>query len=151
MLNVLADADVTLIIIWVVIFIAAIAIEFSTMDLVSIWFAISAVPALVLAAFGVSVWYQLLAFAVVSAITFTISKLFISKKIKVNPSATNADSLIGNEILIISDVTPTQNGEGKVRDVVWTVASKDFIAKGEFAIVKEIKGNRLIVIKKEII
>lgn len=151
MLYVLADADIMLIIVWVVIFIAAIAIEFSTMELVSIWFAVSAIPALVLAAFGVSIWYQVLAFALVAAIAFVISKLFIGKRIKVNPSATNADSLIGNEILIISDVTPTQNGEGKVRDVVWTVASKDCIAKGEFAIVKEIKGNKLIVIKKEII
>ena len=149
MLAVLANINVAYVIIWVVVFIAAIVIEFSTMELVSIWFAISAIPSLIMAAFGVNIWYQVLAFAVMSAIAFVITKLFIKKKIKVNPSATNADSLIGNDILIISDVTPTQNGEGKVRDIVWTVTSKDFIAKGEFAIVKEIKGNKLIVIKKE--
>ncbi|MCH5171611.1 MAG: NfeD family protein [Erysipelotrichales bacterium] len=150
MLTMLANINVIGVIVWVVVFVAAVVIEFSTMELVSIWFAISAIPSLIMAAFGVNIWYQILVFAVMSAIAFVITKLFIKKKIKVNPSATNADSLIGNEILIINDVTPTQNGEGKVRDIVWTVTSKDFIAKGEFAIVKEIKGNRLIVIKKEI-
>ncbi len=147
----LTDVNATYIIIWVIVFIAAIVIEFSTMDLVSIWFAISAIPALIMAAFGISIWYQILAFAVVAAIAFIISKLLIKDKIKVNRSATNVDALIGSEILIVSDVSPNQNGEGKVRDVVWTVASKDFIEKGNFAIVKEIKGNKLIVKKKEII
>ena len=147
----LTDVNATYIIIWVIVFIAAIVIEFSTMDLVSIWFAISAIPALIMAAFGISIWYQILAFAVVAAIAFIISKLLIKDKIKVNRGATNVDALIGSEILIVSDVSPNQNGEGKVRDVVWTVASKDFIEKGNFAIVKEIKGNKLIVKKKEII
>ncbi|MCH5180313.1 MAG: hypothetical protein J1F32_03800 [Erysipelotrichales bacterium] len=143
------DINAVHIIIWVVIFIAMLAIEFSTMELVSIWFAVAAIPALILAALSVGIWYQILAYAVVAAVAFMFSKFFIRKRLKVNPSATNADSLIGTDILIISKVTPTENGEGKVRDVVWTVASNDFIASGEFAIVKEIKGNKLIVIKKE--
>ena len=148
MLNVLTINAIH-IIVWVVVFIIMLIIEFSTMELVSIWFAIPAIPAIILAALSVDIWYQILAYAVIAAIAFVISKLFIKKKIKINLSATNADSLIGNDILIISEVTPIQCGEGKVRDIVWTVASNDYIAKGEFAIVKEIKGNKLIVIKKE--
>lgn len=149
MLTVFTDLNILHIVIWVVVFILAIAIEVSTMELVSVWFSIAAIPALILAAFGIGIWYQLLAFAIVSLVAFVISQLFIKKRLKVNSSATNADSLIGNEILIIDDVTPTNYGAGKVRDVVWTVASECVIKSGEYAIVKEIKGNKLIVIAKE--
>ena len=84
-----------------------------------------------------------------SAIAFVLSQIFLKKRIKINSSATNADSLVGNEILVISRVTPTSIGEGRVRDVVWTIASDETIEKDEFAIVKEIKGNKLIVMSKE--
>lgn len=135
--------------IWILVFIIAIVVEISTQELVSIWFSVGAIPAIVLAAFGLSFWWQLGTFAVVSAIAFVLSQIFLKKKIKINSSATNADSLVGNEILVVSRVTPTSIGEGKVRDVVWTIASDETIEKDEFAIVKEIKGNKLIVMSKE--
>lgn len=135
--------------VWILVFIIAIVVEISTQELVSIWFSVGAIPAIILAAFGLSFWWQLGTFAVVSAIAFVLSQIFLKKKIKINSSATNADSLVGNEILVISRVTPTSIGEGKVRDVVWTIASDETIEKDEFAIVKEIKGNKLIVMSKE--
>lgn len=136
-------------IVWILVFIIAIVVEISTQELVSVWFSVGAIPAIILAAFGLSFWWQLGTFAVVSAIAFVLSQIFLKKKIKINSSATNADSLVGNEILVISRVTPTSIGEGKVRDVVWTIASDETIEKDEFAIVKEIKGNKLIVMSKE--
>ena len=135
--------------VWILVFIIAIVVEISTQELVSIWFSVGAIPAIILAAFGLSFWWQLGTFAVVSAIAFVLSQIFLKKKIKINSSATNADSLVGNEILVISRVTPTSIGEGRVRDVVWTIASDETIEKDEFAIVKEIKGNKLIVMSKE--
>lgn len=135
--------------IWILVFIIAIVVEISTQELVSVWFSVGAIPAIILAAFGLSFWWQLGTFAVVSAIAFVLSQIFLKKKIKINSSATNADSLVGNEILVVSRVTPTSIGEGRVRDVVWTIASDETIEKDEFAIVKEIKGNKLIVMSKE--
>lgn len=135
--------------VWILVFIIAIVVEISTQELVSVWFSVGAIPAIILAAFGLSFWWQLGTFAVVSAIAFVLSQIFLKKKIKINSSATNADSLVGNEILVVSRVTPTSIGEGKVRDVVWTIASDETIEKDEFAIVKEIKGNKLIVMSKE--
>lgn len=135
--------------VWILVFIIAIVVEISTQELVSIWFSVGAIPAIILAAFGLSFWWQLGTFAVVSAIAFVLSQIFLKKRIKINSSATNADSLVGNEILVVSRVTPTSIGEGRVRDVVWTIASDETIEKDEFAIVKEIKGNKLIVMSKE--
>lgn len=135
--------------VWILVFIIAIVVEISTQELVSVWFSVGAIPAIILAAFGLSFWWQLGTFAVVSAIAFVLSQIFLKKRIKIKSSATNADSLVGNEILVVSRVTPTSIGEGKVRDVVWTIASDETIEKDEFAIVKEIKGNKLIVMSKE--
>ncbi len=145
----LNDINVLHIIIWVAIFIVAVIIEFATQELVSIWFGLGAVPSLILAAFGIDFWWQAGSFAIVSAIAFVLSQVFIRKRIKFNRQATNADSLIGKEILIIKDVSPHSLGEGRIRDVVWSVASKDEIQAETYAIVEQITGNKLIVRKKE--
>ena len=129
------------IIVWVVIFVLAIIIEFSTQELVSIWFA--------LAACGIEFYWQIVVFAGVSLVTFILSQIFLKDKIKVRSSATNADSLIGSEILVSKAVSPNEPGEGKVRDVTWTIISDEEILKDEMAVIKEIKGNKLVVKKKE--
>ncbi|MDD7382645.1 MAG: hypothetical protein PUG37_07730 [Bacillales bacterium] len=42
-------------------------------------------------------------------------------------------------------------GEGKIRDVVWSIIVDDdiIIKEGEFALVKDIRGNKLVVSRKE--
>ena len=137
------------IIVWVVIFVLAIIIEFSTQELVSIWFALAALPALIFAACGIEFYWQIVVFAGVSLVTFILSQIFLKDKIKVRSSATNADSLIGSEILVSKTVSPNEPGEGKVRDVTWTIISDEEILKDEMAVIKEIKGNKLVVKKKE--
>lgn len=144
-----ADINDTFIIIWVVVFVLAIIIEFSTQELVSIWFALAALPSLILAACGIEFYWQIVAFAGVSLLAFIFSQLFLRNKIKVRSSATNADSLIGGEVFVVTTVKPDEPGEGKVRDVIWTIVSDEEISKGEFALIKEIRGNKLIVKKKE--
>lgn len=145
----LSNVNYYLLSLWIVILILAVIIEVSTQELVSIWFAVAAIPALILTAFGINFWWQLLGFVLTTAIAFVFSKLFIKKRLKVNLRATNADSLIGTEILVVESVSHSSLGTGKVRDVIWTIASDDEIKENEFAIVKEIKGNKLIVKKKE--
>ena len=137
------------IIVWVVVFVVAIVIEFSTQELVSIWFALAALPSLILAACRVEFYWQIVTFAGISLIAFIFSQLFLRNKIKVRSSATNADSLIGGEIFVTQTVKHNEPGEGKIRDVVWTIVSDEEILKGEFAQIKEIRGNKLIVKKKE--
>ena len=143
------DINDIFIIIWVVVFVLAIIIEFSTQELVSIWFALAALPSLILAACGIEFYWQIVAFAGVSLLAFILSQLFLRNKIKVRSSATNADSLIGGEIFVTATVKRNEPGEGRVRDVTWTIISDEEISKGEFALIKEIRGNKLVVKRKE--
>lgn len=143
-----ANTNIVPMIIWIGIFIIALIIEIATQELVSLWFSFGAIPPLIMAAFNVDVSYQIVVYAVVSAILFVLSEFLIKKHFKPRDSATNADSLIGKEILILKSVKPMHNGEGKVRDVIWTIKSNDEINEGQYAIIKEIKGNTLIVAEK---
>ena len=136
LLDSVTDQSIMLMVIWILIFLIALAIEIATQELVSIWFSLGAIVPLILAAFNISYIWQILVYAIVSAILFILSEKMIKKKIKPHKNATNADSLIGNEIRVL-------------KDVIWTIKSNDIIKEGEFAIIKEIKGNSLIVVKKE--
>ena len=153
MINLLAenilDNQTFWIISWLAIFVLALGVELATEQLVSVWFCGGAVVAGILAACGVSYVIQLIVFVVLSAALLIIAKLtFAEKLLRARNQKTNFDSLLGEEILITEAVSPKAAGAGKVRDVVWTVVSDSRIEEGEFAVVKEIKGNKLVVEKK---
>lgn len=144
------DSQVFCVIFWLVIFILAIGMELATEQLVSVWFCGGAILALIFAAFGLGFIPQLIGFVVLSAGLLVFGKTYLAKKLVKKDSRTNFDAMIDDEIVITEKVTPEKAGAGKYRDVVWTVASKSEIEAGEYAIVREIKGNKLIVEKKEV-
>lgn len=140
------------IVFWVAIMLIAIVIEVTTVQLVSIWFAGGAVVGIILAIFNVGFVWELLGFAVASSILLLLSKFVFKKKIEVKDTKTNSDSLVGLELIVTSRVTDRTCGEGKIRDVVWTVITNDNtpIESGEYAVIKEIVGNKLLVTRKDV-
>ncbi len=137
---------------WVVVFIAALVIEIAIPGLVSIWFAGGALVSLFIAIFNGNPIIQIIVFVVVSAVLLILTK-FVFKKtfLKAKPLATNTDALVGQEIRVIKGFGKTTHGEGKIRDLVWTLVTNEDVTytEGEFAIIKEIQGNHIIVAKKE--
>ena len=141
------------IILWASIIVMALVVELSTYELVSIWFCFSGLITLVLAIFDVAWWIQLLVFFVTSILALILSRVLYKKKLDHTPSvATNADSLIGQDILVLTRVEKDHPGSGKFRDVVWTLIthSSDVFEKDEFAVVENITGNKIIIKKKEV-
>ena len=153
MLNILAesilDNQMFWVILWIALFIVALIMELATEQLVSVWFCGGAVVAGILAACKVNYIIQIIVFVVLSAVLLVVAKTTFGKKLlRSRNQKTNYDAILGEEILITEKVTPKAYGAGKVRDVVWTVVSDSEIEAGEFAVVKEIRGNKLIVEKK---
>lgn len=144
------DHNIFLVIFWLIVFLVAIFIELLTSDLVSIWFGGSSILTMVLACFKVHWAIQLTVFLVVAAILLFLTRPLVKKKLSGAVSKTNADSLIGSEIIITKEITLYVPGEGKIRDITWTckVEKNITISANEIAIIKEIKGNHLIVEKK---
>ena len=153
MFNILADSildnQIFWAISWLIVFILALGVELATEQLVSVWFCGGAVVSGILAACKVNYIIQIIVFVAVSVVLLIFAKTTFGKKLfKSRNQKTNYDALIGEEILITEKVSPKAYGAGKVRDVVWTVVCDSEIEAGEFAVVKEISGNKLIVEKK---
>ena len=142
--------SLALIIFWVIMLVVTLIIELTTEQLVSIWFSGGSLIALILAICNVPWYIQLLVFSLVSLICVAIVQVILFKKRKKSKNLkTNVDSLIGEKILVIKDVSPEILGEGKYRDIVWSLKSDTEIGKDEYAEIVSIEGNKLVVKKIE--
>ena len=122
--------------------------EAVTVSLVSIWFAIGAVAAIIPAYFGVPLWGQILVFLAVSAISFAFTKRFFKDIVKVKKQPTNSDSLIGTDGIVTAEINNLE-GAGKVyiSGLTWSAKSKngEKIPEGAVVTVYKIEGATLIV------
>ena len=137
---------------WAGVFILALIIELMEPQLVSIWFCGGALISFVLALLSVPLLIQAGVFIVVSAVLLILSFKFFRKSILDRPKVpTNADSMIDQEILLLTYVDKTTLGEGLYKDIQWKVIVDEDISfqKDEIAVIKQIKGNRLVIKKKE--
>ena len=122
--------------------------EAVTVSLVSIWFAIGAVAAIIPAYFGVPLWGQILVFLAVSAISFAFTKRFFKDIVKVKKQPTNSDSLIGTDGIVTAEINNLE-GAGKVyiSGLTWSAKSKngEKIPEGAVVTVYKIEGATLII------
>lgn len=149
----LSSVEVTIMVIWAIIAIAAIVIEFETANLVSIWFAAGAISGIICSLLHQKVWIQIIAFVVVSAIFILCTRPLV-KKISDNQTIlTNADRFIGMTALVTKTIKEGEKGEIKVEFQSWPAVSKtsEELCVGEKVVISNIEGNKMIVEKiKEI-
>ena len=89
----------TMVFIWLAIAVVLGIIEAATVALVSIWFAIGAVAAMVPAYLNAPFWAQILVFVLVSALCFAFTRPFFQKVIKVKSSPPMRTALLGRRVL----------------------------------------------------
>lgn len=137
--------------VWLIILLATLALEIMTVDLVSIWFSVGALFALILSVFGIHVGFQVAAFIVVSIVLLATVGRWSRRMVKDRVIATNVDSLVGQPIVILKDANDLEYGEGKIRGVIWRVICErgQTVKAGDIATVLRIDGNKLFVKKTE--
>lgn len=134
--------------IWLIAFLGLLLVEFLTVGLISIWFAVGAFAALITAFFTDSVVIQSVVFVVVSFVTLIVTKPLI-KKFKVDKfEPTNSDRVIGKVCEVVKEITPMEYGEVKIFGTIWTAASDKKIEVGTKVVVERIDGAKLIVRKE---
>ena len=140
-------------IIWLVIFISMLVVEASGPNLVSIWFALGALVALIIAFIpGIAWWIELIVFVVVSAASLLALRPVFKHLLKRNIFKSNIDSMQGKRGYVTEDITYLVPGAVKLGDVKWSAVpqdKKDTFIKGEVVEVVAINGNKLIVKKVE--
>ena len=140
-------------ILWLGAFVVFLAIETGTLGLVSIWFAVGALGALLVAWLGGLFWIQVVVFLVLSSVALACLRPLVKKYIAPKIKATNADSLIGMETLITGDVDNIQaKGELLLGGVPWCARSTsgDPIPAGTLVRIDRIEGVRLYVTPVEV-
>ena len=140
-------------IIWLVLFVAMLIIEAIGPALVSIWFALGAVIALILSFIPeVAWWIEVIVFVVISIATLLALRPILKRYIKRNNYNTNIDSFTGKRGYVIEDITYLRPGAVKIGDVSWTaipVNKDEKIVENEIIEVVAVNGNKLIVKKVE--
>jgi membrane protein implicated in regulation of membrane protease activity len=137
-------------VIWLAAIIVFAILEAVTYQIVSIWFVFGAVGGMIAYILGADFYWQMGIFIAVSAILLAILRPLSMKLVKKQDFKTNADSLIGKNILITQEVSNIKGtGQGKINGMVWTVrgGSDEVIHTGEIAKVKRIEGVKLIAEK----
>ncbi len=138
--------------IWLLIFVALVAIEIATLGLTTIWFAGGALAAVAAAALGAPWGLQIAAFVAVSAILLFFTRPVAVKYFNKERVRTNVESLIGKQAIVISEID-NLHGVGQV-----TVGGQEWSARsaiqertmpvGAIVTVRAIDGVKLIVEEK---
>ena len=135
--------------VWLVATIVLLIIEGIVPGLVSIWFAIGALAAMISAILGAPLWLQVLWFFAVSILTLCLTRPFAKTYVNSRATPTNADMLIGKECVVteaIDNVLGT--GAVTVGGKVWTARTEEPDGKaetGKVMTVVKIEGVKLIV------
>ena len=137
------------IVFWIVVAAVMAIVEGVTMGLVSVWFIIGAAAALIAAFFAVPFPLQVLIFVVVSLISLLLIRPLTKKYISSKAESTNSDRIIGQEALVVKDITELEPGQVKVLGQIWTAKSKsgEPLCEGEVVEVAAIEGVKAVVQK----
>lgn len=137
-----------LIFIWLILLIAFIVIEAATVNLTTIWFAGGALVALILSLFGVSVFWQVAIFLVVTALLLIFTKPIVQRHFNNNLTATNIQAMMGKQAIVTETIDNVyETGAVQVDGLTWTARSVDqqTIAQGAIVEVMDVKGVTLYV------
>lgn len=136
---------------WLVLLILFLVVEGITVGLVSIWFAVGSLVALVLNLKGAPFLVQVLAMLIVSLV-FLVVFLWRRKDKKKEHHATNWDRLIGEMAEVTQDIDPVEGkGQILVSGVTWSAKSVngEAIEKGAKVQIEAVQGVKALVKKVE--
>ena len=141
-------ADVKMYIVWAALIVAFGVLEGITAQLVSIWFVIGAIAALIAQLLGATLVIQIVVFIAVSIVALLITRPLVRKKLNTKAEKTNADRCIGQEAVVIEAIDNlAPSGQVKTDGKIWTArsATGEIIPKGTVVTVEKIDGVKLIV------
>ena len=139
------------ILLWLALFVVFLIVEAGTVALVSIWFALGALAALVSCVLGAEMWLQITVFLVVSLVLLAL--LWKRVRSKLTTTKTNVDSVIGAEGYVTEAIDNlSYTGRVKLGGVTWAARSTSGagIPVGTLVKVERIEGVKVFVSPAEV-
>ena len=139
--------------VWLGLIVTFIVLEAATVNLVSIWFIGGAIAGLVCAILGAAALLQWAVFIGVSAVLLALLRPLLKKYLRVKPTKTNADRLVGQEALVTEQIDNLrETGAIRINGVLWTAKSTDDtqISPGTRVVIARIEGAKVYVKPAEV-
>lgn len=134
--------------VWLGAMILFLVVEAATVGLASIWFALGSLAAMLLSAFKLPIWLQIVAFLAVSAATMVFTRPIAKKYFNPIRRPTNADRVLLMQGVVIEEIDNLGGtGAVSVGGKIWTARSANgtIIPKDTVVKASAIEGVKLIV------
>lgn len=138
---------------WLAAMVVFLAAEAATVTLVSIWFAVGALGAIVVALLGGNLMLQITVFLLLAILLLLSLRGIVRRYITPRISKTNIDSIIGTTGIVLSPVDNIAAlGQVQVNGVLWSARSTDGaqIPAGTLVRVDKIEGVKVFVSPAEV-
>ena len=132
-------------IVWLVLMVAFLIAEASTVQLICIWFAAGSLASLLISLLGGAIWLQILVFFTVSIVLLAMLWPVAKKRFKTKRVATNADALLGRICMVTEAIDPLEGGRVKVGDVTWSAYCDTEVGAGARVKILKIQGAKVYV------
>ena len=137
--------------VWFAVILITIVVEAFTMEIISIWFTVGAIPSFILAGFDAVGWeIQLVIFIVLSAVLIlSLRKITKNFLLRNSNAKTNLASIIGTRVRMIEMTDFDSVGTVKINGITWSAVGEkgETIESGEVVEIVKIAGNKLFVKK----
>ncbi|MEG0570173.1 MAG: NfeD family protein [Oscillospiraceae bacterium] len=144
--------NIALMLLWAILTVLLVIIEFATVSFVAIWFALGALIAFIVSFFVNSFALQLLVFVFVSLLFLLCTRRLVKKFLNKAYVATNIDSILGKTCIVLEKIDNTANvGRATAENLNWNARSRNdaiTFEPGEIAVIVAIEGVKLIVEKQ---
>ncbi len=135
--------------IWLLITILTAVVELITTDLVSIWFTLGGLAALIAYFLNASQLVQIVIFIIISLVCIISVRPLTKKYLRTNIVSTNYDRVIGQHGLVLKRIDADTRGEVKVLSTEWSACSFDnsTLEAGDYCEILAVEGAHLVVKK----
>ena len=133
---------------WLAALIVLLLVEAATVALVSLWFALGALAALLTSFWVENLWVQFGVFLTVSLVSLLMIRPLTRRFVTPRQVATNADRAVGQEGVVTQTIDNLKaRGQVSVQGTVWTARAQDdtAIPAGTQVKILRIEGVKLIV------
>lgn len=140
-------------ILWLIAMVVFLAVEGATVTMVSLWFAVGSLAALIASLLGGQVWLQVLLFFLVSAALLAALRPVARKHFTPKLAKTNVDAIVGSQGYVTAHVDNlSAQGQVKLGAMVWTARSTsgEPIEAGTLVRVDRIEGVKAFVSPAEV-
>ena len=134
---------------WLMVVILLTILEFATVNLVSVWFIVSGILALILSLFVDSLAWQFGVFVLVGILLMILTKPLLDKMMNKDLEKLNLERVIGMPGIVTEEIKPGRVGEVKVDGKLWSATSSEELEVDTMILVEKMEGVKLSVVRNE--